>query len=58
MYSGIKKLIPKDKITVNDVYDLIDDICDKVCQMLNITLIIGFVFGALCMSIVDRIVGY
>jgi hypothetical protein len=57
MISGFEKLIPKDSITLTDVYDLVDDISDKVCVMIRITLVIGFVLGAICMAIVDKFVG-
>ena len=33
-FSSFKKLIEKDSITLTDVYDLVDDICDKVYVML------------------------
>lgn len=61
MLLGIKKklnkLVEKERITIFDVYDLVDDICDKVYVMLQITLIIGITLGAICMAIVDKIVG-
>ena len=57
MFSGIKKVIEKDKITRTDVYDLVDDILDKVYVWIQITLIIGFALGAICMAIVDKIAG-
>lgn len=60
MFSGVKKvkeLIEKERITIFDVYELIDDICDKVYVIIQITLIIGFTLGAICMAIVDKIVG-
>jgi hypothetical protein len=57
MISGFEKLISKDSITLTDVYDLVDDIIDKVCVMIQITLVIGFALGAICMAIVDKIVG-
>lgn len=57
MFSGVKKLMKKDSISLNDVYDLIDDICDKVYVMTQITLIIGFTLGAISMAIVNKIVG-
>ena len=57
MFSGVKKLMKKDSISLTDVYDLIDDICDKVYVMTQITLIIGFVLGAICMAIVNKIAG-
>lgn len=56
MFSGVKKLIEKERITIFDVYDLIDDICDKVYVMTQITLIIGFTLGAISMAIVNKIV--
>jgi hypothetical protein len=56
MFSGVKKLMKKDSISLNDVYDLIDDICDKVYVMTQITLIIGFTLGAISMAIVNKIV--
>lgn len=55
MFSGFKKLIEKDIITLTDVYDLINDISDKVYVMIQITLIIGIAVGAISMAIVDRI---
>lgn len=57
MFSGIKKLIEKDRISHVDVYDLVNDICDKVYVMLQTTLVIGIVIGAICMAIVDKFVG-
>jgi hypothetical protein len=57
MISGFEKLIPKDSIALTDVYDLVDEISDEVCVMLRITLVIGFVLGAISMAIVDKIVG-
>ena len=56
MFSGLsKKLMKKDRITHTDLYDLIHDISDRVYIMIQITLIIGFGLGAICMAIVDRI---
>ena len=57
MFSGFKKLIEKDRITLADVCDLMDDISDEVWIMLRTTLIIGFVLGAICMALVGKIVG-
>ena len=57
MFSGVKKLMEKDSISLTDVYELIDDICDKVYVMTQITLIIGFTLGAISMAIVNKIVG-
>lgn len=57
MFSGVKKLMKKDSISLTDVYKLIDDICDKVYTMLQITLVIGFTLGAISMAIVNKIVG-
>lgn len=57
MFSGVKKLIEKDRITLTDVHDLIDDICDKVYVIIQITLIIGFTLGAISMAIVNKIAG-
>jgi hypothetical protein len=57
MISGLKQLMEKDSISITDVYDLVDDISDKVCVMIRITLVIGFVLGAICMAIVDKFVG-
>jgi hypothetical protein len=57
MFSGFKKLMEKDSIALTDVYDLVDDISDKVCVMIRITLVIGFILGAICMAIVDKFVG-
>jgi hypothetical protein len=57
MFSGIKKLITNDGITHIDVNDLIEDISDKVCIIIRITLIVGFVLGAIGMAIVNKIVG-
>jgi hypothetical protein len=56
MFSGVKKLMKKDSISLNDVYDLIDDICDKVYVMTQITLIIGIAVGAIGMAMVNKIV--
>ena len=50
-------LMEKDRVTLADVCDLMDDISDEVCIMLRSTLIMGFVLGAICMAIVDKIVG-
>ena len=55
MFSGIKKLMEKDRIEITDVYDLVDDICDKVYVMLQTTLVVGIVIGAICMAIVNKI---
>jgi hypothetical protein len=57
MFSGVKKLITNDGITHIDVNDLIEDISDKVCIIIRITLIVGFVLGAIGMAIVNKIVG-
>lgn len=57
MFSGVKKLMKKDSISLTDVYELIDDICDKVYVMLQITLVIGFTLGAISMAIVNKIAG-
>jgi hypothetical protein len=57
MFSGIKKLITNDGISHIDVNDLIEDISDKVCIIIRITLILGFVLGAIGMAIVNKIVG-
>lgn len=61
MISGYKTLMEKmekkDSIAITDVYALVDDISDKVCVIIRITLVIGFVLGAICMAIVDKIVG-
>lgn len=59
MISGYKTLMEKmekkDSIAITDVYALVDEICDKVYVMIQITLIIGFTLGAICMAIVDKI---
>jgi len=39
------------------LYDLVDDICDKVYVMLQISLVVGFALGAICMAIVYKIAG-
>lgn len=57
MFSGYKQLIEKDKITLNDVYDLVDDIRDKVYVMIQITLVIGFILGAIFMAIANKFAG-
>ena len=58
IFSGvIKKLIEKDRITIFDVYELVDKISDKVYTMIQITLIVGIVLGAISMAIVNKIVG-
>jgi hypothetical protein len=57
MFSVFKKLLEKDKITHTDVYEMLDEITDKVYTMIQITLIIGISFGAICMAIVNKIVG-
>ncbi len=57
IFSGLKQLMEKDSISITDVYALVDDICDKVHVMIQITLVIGFVLGAVCMAIVDKIAG-
>lgn len=57
MFSGVKKLMKKDSISLTDVYELIDDICDKVYVMLQITLVIGFTLGAISMAIVNKNAG-
>ena len=54
MLSGIKKLITNDGITHIDVNDLIEDISDEVCIVNRITLIVGFILGAISMVIVDK----
>ena len=56
MFSGVKKLMEKDSIAITDMYELVDDISDKVYTMLQITLVIGFALGAICMAIVNKIV--
>lgn len=56
MFSGFKKLIEKDRITLTDVYDLIGDIQDKVYVMIQISLIVGIAVGAISMAMVDKIV--
>jgi hypothetical protein len=55
MFSGFKKLMEKDRITHTDVYNLVDDIQDKVYVMIQISLIVGIALGAISMAIVDRI---
>ena len=57
MFSGIKKQMEKDKITRTDMYNLVDDISDEVYTMIQITLIVGFALGVICMAIVDKIAG-
>ena len=57
IFSGLKQLMEKDSISITDVYALVDEICDKVYVMIQITLVIGFVLGAICMAIVDKIAG-
>lgn len=57
MFSGFKKLMEKDRITLADVCALMDDICDKVYMMVQTSLIVGFVLGVICMAIVDKIAG-
>jgi hypothetical protein len=56
MFSGVKKLMKKDSISPNDVYELIDDICDKVYVMIQISLVIGIAVGAIGMAMVNKIV--
>jgi hypothetical protein len=56
MFSGVKKLIEKDRITIFDVYELIDDISDKAYVMIQISLVIGIAVGAIGMAIVNKIV--
>lgn len=57
MFSRVKKLIEKERITIFDVYDLVDSISDKVYTMIQITLVIGFTLGAISMAIVNKIAG-
>lgn len=57
IFSGFTKLMEKDSISITDVYALVDEICDKVYIMIQITLIIGIAVGAIGMAMVDKIVG-
>lgn len=60
MFSGtekLNKLVEKDSISLTDVYELVDDICDKVYVIIQITLVIGYTLGAIGMAIIDKIVG-
>lgn len=56
IFSGLTKLMKKDSISITDVYALVDEICDKVYVMIQISLIIGIAVGAIGMAMVDKII--
>lgn len=52
MINGIYKLFKPNKQKVQ----IQDEIVDAVVFIVRVTLIVGFVVGAICMGIIDRIV--
>lgn len=51
MINGIYKLFKPNKQAVQ----LPDDVIDAIVFIVRVTLIVGFVVGAICMVVVDRV---